>query len=112
MADNEIELPQRRRIDLRDVGLYSSTLVRPKRRDALAPFVDLHLRQIDADRSGVGMPCGERDQVAACRAPDLEYTRRRHIGDVEAEQMSNRGQMPRRGLRKRVGLDGERRSRP
>ena len=82
----------------------NSRLRKAQRLDAPAPLVDLDLRQIDAHYPRLGMPRGERDQVAAGRASDFQHARAGHIRYVQPEKMSDRRQMPRRRLRERMRL--------
>ena len=96
--------PRAGKVGLCDIGLDQLEVGEPERFDPGTALVDLNRRQVETDRPPFGMPCGERDQVATRGTADLQHARRRDVGYVESEQIGHGGQMPRCGLRKRVGL--------
>ena len=99
VADDEIELPQRRQVHARDVARQQLEVVKAERLRALATLVDVHLRQIDAHCARARMARGERDQVAPGRTADFQHSRAGHLGCAQPEQIGDRGQVSRRRLR-------------
>jgi hypothetical protein len=64
--------------------------------------VDLNLRQIDTHHPRKGIGRGERNQIAAGRAPDLQYACAGNAWRVQSEDMRNGREMPRSRLRECV----------
>ena len=71
VTDDEIERAIRG-VDLIETAHAEVDVGQRKPRDALFALRDLHRRKVDADKLGVGPGGSERNDVAACSAPDLK----------------------------------------
>jgi hypothetical protein len=102
VADDEVELPQRRQALLRDVAVDQLDVVEPECPDPLATLADVDRGKVDADGGRVWVHRCECDQVACGRAADLEHAGTRDIGGLESEKPCDRGQLTRRRSRMAV----------
>jgi hypothetical protein len=85
VADDEVEVPERRQVHVRDVADDQLDVVEPECPHPLATLADVDRGEVDANGARVWVHRGEWDQVACGRAADLEHSRTRDVGGFEAE---------------------------
>ena len=68
--------------------------------DSLLAFLDLPLRQVDAEKIGVGVAGRERNEIAAGRAAELQNACARKVGRLQLEDAGDCAEPRRIGLRK------------
>jgi hypothetical protein len=85
VADDEVELSQRRQIDVADIARPQLEVVKTQRLQAPAPLIYLYLRQVDAHDACLGMHRRKWDQVSAGGTADFEHARAGNLGHVQPE---------------------------
>ena len=90
-----------------EVGLVDADVLELQRGDACLAVADMTLGQVDAVEAGAGETQGQRDDIAARGASQLQHARLRDGRGADAEQGGERRQSRRRRLGEGLGGVGD-----